>query len=259
MPDPALLSNYDRVRAGLAPEIAALMSKRATNIAAKDNDSEIKMNYVKKVPEGYIKKLMARDVAPRATAAEREALDRVERRRTFNLGARQVFKLADSNESWTLDHEEVRRFALNHDVAEQIIAAMDLDGDGKVQLHEWLQFMGRVWDENEEQANGILAAASYVMHTRAFLEAADLVFSKFDLNQDGELSWDEVQKFTRRPNAFGGGSDAELFLALVDTNYSASVDRGEWHTFLLDVWNKHGPDAATGFLDMLLMSFEMPE
>ena len=43
------------------------------------------------------------------------------------------------------------------------------------------------------------------------------------------------------------------------TQTTASASTAARHTFLLDVWNKHGPDAATGFLDMLLTSFEMPE
>ena len=108
-------------------------------------------------------------------------------------------------------------------------------------------------------APSMLRVLSLVPEGGAFLEEADTIFSKFDLNDDGQLSWAEVDKFTRRPDAFGGGSDADLFMALVDTNQSETVDRAEWHTFLLGIWNKHGPEAAKGFLAMLQMSFDIPE
>lgn len=254
------LSSVERMRIGLAPELVALQEKRTANIAAKDAESEIKLNYDYTLPEGYIKGALTRAAkAPRKTPEERERLAAVEARRAYNVEARQVFKLADQNESWALDIDEVRRFAMSEQMTERLVEVMDADQDGKVQLGEWLAFMGMVYDTNPEAAVNILGQAGYVMRTRAFLEEADTIFSKFDLNDDGQLSWAEVDKFTRRPDAFGGGSDADLFMALVDTNQSETVDRAEWHTFLLGIWNKHGPEAAKGFLAMLQMSFDIPE
>ena len=117
----------------------------------------------------------------------------------------------------------------------------------------------RVKRHNIRRDNPKLCPTGMRRQAHAFLEEADTTFSKFDLNDDGQLSWAEVDKFTRRPDAFGGGSDADLFMALVDTNQSETVYRAEWHTFLLGIWNKHGPEAAKGFLAMLQMSFDIPE
>ena len=105
------------------------------------------MNYCGKAPEGYIKKLMAREVAPAPNSGGEEwAPDLASSGGARSTSGPGRCSLSHSNESWTSTTREVRRrFALNHDVTEQIIAAMDLDGDGKVQLHEWAPvfFAGR--------------------------------------------------------------------------------------------------------------------
>ena len=73
--------------------------------------------------------------------------------------AREAFAKLDVNGDGTVTREELRGLAsvstdgLAADAAqieaklEEFIATFDADGDGKVQLNEWLEFFGRLFDE----------------------------------------------------------------------------------------------------------------
>jgi Ca2+-binding EF-hand superfamily protein len=247
------LSNYDRLRCGLAPELAALEAKRAANVEAKDAASEIKLNYDLKPPPGFQKRWVGEQRAKAAQAltaeqvAERERLDQ---RRSFVVEARRVFMLADVDKSLALDYAEVERFAMTANMTEAFIAHMDGNRDGRVQLAEWVDFLCFLWEQNATGAAAFLGKAEYVLRTREFLGRAEALFDLFDLDGNGKLDWQEVVRFTRRQGA-DGGSEAQQFFAFIDADRSGFIERAEWREFVLEMWNTHGPQLADSFVSML--------
>ena len=131
------------------------------------------MNYLMKAPSGYkIKSL------PQKSPEESERIAYVERRREFNFAARRVFALLDKDKSLSVDPAELMEIATSAE-AEDFVAMLDFDGDGKIQKTEWLEFMMRVWESNEDVAQNFLLGFEYLIATKI---EADAAFDLFDLN-----------------------------------------------------------------------------
>ena len=157
----------------ISPELLALQAKRDANIEKRNEASTVKMNYLMKAPSGYkIKSL------PQKSPEESERIAYVERRREFNFAARRVFALLDKDKSLSVDPAELMEIATSAE-AEDFVAMLDFDGDGKIQKTEWLEFMMRVWESNEDVAQNFLLGFEYLIATKI---EADAAFDLFDLN-----------------------------------------------------------------------------
>lgn len=231
---------------------AVLDEKRLIAIDAKNKASEIKLSFVVGIPPGYQHQLMKRradEEAQKPSPEEMARLERLSRRRVFNQSSRRVFKLLDANSSLSVEKEELVGIAAATE-AEEFMYLLDFDGDGKIQLAEWLAFMVGVWEQDEKIADAFLLQFEYYLATKV---EADTCFALFDLNSDGKLDWSEVQRFTQMPD--GKTDGAGQFLNIVDVDRSGTIEKDEWVGFCLNILETHGPEVVLGFLDFLRTCF----
>jgi len=227
-----------------------LAAKRAAAVAAKDAAAPVKLNYVDIVPPGFKTK-----APPPPPSSEEDArLARLDRRRAFRIDARRVFRLADADDSKSLEFHELARLVASHDVAAQAFERMDSDKDGVIVMEEWLDFMLNIWEHTEAGAEHVLERAEDMIRRRYYMRVGEMLFNKFDANSDGKLDHKEVARFMRRQD---GGSDAFRFMQFVDDNNSGAIDRQEWAHYLDYMWDMAGCDMAWELIFMLYERFHM--
>ncbi|BAJ26736.1 MULTISPECIES: EF-hand domain-containing protein [Kitasatospora] len=115
-----------------------------------------------------------------------------------------------------------------------VIAPMDQDGDGRVDLREMTDGFKRALGD----------AAQYA---RQIGPVADCFFDLVDLNGDGKIDLSEFRLMFDAVAAVPGGDSAEVFAAL-DLDGSGGLDRGEFHQAILEFFYGDDPDAAANHL-----------
>jgi Ca2+-binding EF-hand superfamily protein len=71
--------------------------------------------------------------------------------------ALQVFRMGDGNGDYQLDMNELTEIRQSADFAQAMINSIDIDKDGTVSKGEWLAYVKRLADQNEESAAAVLA------------------------------------------------------------------------------------------------------
>jgi Ca2+-binding EF-hand superfamily protein len=71
--------------------------------------------------------------------------------------ALQVFRMGDRNGDCQLDMNELTEIRQSADFAQAMINSIDIDKDGTVSKGEWLAYVKRLADQNEESAAAVLA------------------------------------------------------------------------------------------------------
>ncbi|WP_030772476.1 EF-hand domain-containing protein [Streptomyces sp. NRRL F-2664] len=115
-----------------------------------------------------------------------------------------------------------------------VIAPMDQDGDGKVDLREMTEGFKR-------------ALTDRALAPQQTGPATDLFFDLADLNADGVIDQAEFQQMFGRVADVPGEDCAAVFAAL-DRNGSGGLDRAEFHQALQEFFYGTDPDAPATHL-----------
>ncbi|AVH99335.1 MULTISPECIES: EF-hand domain-containing protein [Streptomyces] len=115
-----------------------------------------------------------------------------------------------------------------------VIAPMDQDGDGKVDLREMT-----------EGFNGVLTDPA--LYPQQIAPVTDCFFDLVDLNADGKIDQAEFQQMFDSVAGVPGEDCAEIFAAL-DRDGSGALDRAEFHQALAEFFYGNDPDAPANHL-----------
>ncbi|CAM5396636.1 EF-hand domain-containing protein OS=Streptomyces tendae OX=1932 GN=GUR47_35540 PE=4 SV=1 [Streptomyces tendae] len=115
-----------------------------------------------------------------------------------------------------------------------VIAPMDQDGDGRVDLREMTEGFRRVLTD----------AALY---PQQIAPVADCFFDLVDLNGDGKIDQAEFQLMFDSVAGVPGEDCAAVFAAL-DRDGSGALDRAEFHQALTEFFYGSNPDAPANHL-----------
>ncbi|MFC8721945.1 EF-hand domain-containing protein [Kitasatospora sp. NPDC057198] len=115
-----------------------------------------------------------------------------------------------------------------------VIAPMDQDGDGRVDLREMTEGFGR-------------ALADPALYGQQVGPVADCFFDLVDLDGNGRIDRSEFQLMFDAVAAVPGGDCAEVFAAL-DADGSGGLDRDEFHRALLEFFYGDDPNAPANHL-----------
>ncbi|MFD3329497.1 EF-hand domain-containing protein [Streptomyces sp. NPDC058701] len=115
-----------------------------------------------------------------------------------------------------------------------VIAPMDQDGDGKVDLREMTEGFKRVLTDP-------------ALYPEQIEPVTNCFFDLVDLNADGKIDQAEFQKMFDSVAAVPGEDCAEVFAAL-DRDGSGALDRAEFHQALSEFFYGNDPDAPANHL-----------
>jgi len=235
----------NRARAALE-EVAV---RRAHNVKAKDEVSAVKMSYIGNIPEGFQRHVMSqRPVPPVLSQEEKQNMLKVAQRRSFCQEARRVFAIADKDNSLALDVSEVRDMCSSEDMAEYMIQQFDGDGDGKLSLAEWLQWVSSQWERSPRAGTRILKIAEERLMKRAFEVEVAAVFQLADSDGSGCLEMPELLDLLH--DEMGETTSEEVMsLAMLDADGDGRISEEEWHEFMVYVYNEMSPEVAVMILD----------
>ena len=216
-----------------------LAAKRDANVIAKDARSAVQMAWEDKAPPYYQKVLAAKRRYPPLTPEQERAASR----REFSLEARRIFRLMDIDQSKALDNAELRHMTQSPEMADFLIHVWDMDGDGKVQMHEWIDFIMSVWATNEEGAGLILEEVERTLARRAFEACAEQLFDRADRDKSGTLDFFEVRALCEDEVGRLQRNSFEMFYEGMDKDGDFNIDKGEWMGFNSQVY-EHSPYMA---------------
>jgi len=252
MPDPAEYEKWleeNRKR----EEQERILAKREANVEAKLKAAPVQMNWYMKSPAFYHKELTAKyansppchrkDVASVYSEAQREQIDAASLRRDFMLEARRVFRLMDKDRSRGLEHAELKELTSSDMAAEYLIDLWDTDGDGKVQMHEWIGFMAPLYDDNPDGADFLLTNVKEALAKRAFETDVRLLFNMADRDGSGHLDFNEVMELCADEHGSVSFASFEMFYEGMDQNEDFMVDADEWASFMTRVYES-SPEMA---------------
>jgi len=227
--------------------LQVVAERRAVNVAAKDEGSAVKMNYVAKVPHVFQRSLMAQRAEeakrPVPTEEEKRKLQRAVDRRAFSLKARAVFGYADKDSSLALDLAEVRNLSSSDDMAEYVIERFDGDGDGKVSLAEWLTWIVAQWEAKPEGADRVLEVAGARLLRRAFESEAHRIFRLADGDGSGYLDYEEIMGLMLDEMGQARFEEFSMFWE-VDVDGDGRISEEEWMKFMMAAYEGLGPHAG---------------
>ncbi|MED7931313.1 EF-hand domain-containing protein [Nonomuraea sp. LP-02] len=116
----------------------------------------------------------------------------------------------------------------------QVIAPMDQDGDGKIDLREMTEGFRR-------------ALTDPGLYPQQIQLVADCYFDLIDLDGDDRIDQEEFQQIFGLAGNISFEHCAEVFTAL-DLNGSGTLDRAEFHQALAEYFYGNDPDAPANHL-----------
>lgn len=245
MPDPAEYQKWleeNRKR----EEQERILAKREANVEAKLKAAPVQMQWHMKSPAFYHKELTAKyansppchrkDAASVYTEAQRERMGEADLRRDFMLEARRVFRLMDKDRSRGLSHAELKELTSSEAAAEYLIDLWDVDGDGQVQMHEWVGFLAPLYDENPDGAQFLLEGVKEALARRAFETEVKLLFQVADRDGSGQLDFNEVMELCADEHGSVSFSSLEMFYEGMDQNEDFQIGLDEWSGFMNRVY-----------------------
>ncbi|CAM5675245.1 calcium sensor EFh [Streptomyces avidinii] len=167
----------------------------------------------------------------------------------------QWFKGADVDSDGFITHRDVRmmseRYIAARDTAPDsatarllnegmdgfwtnVIAPMDQDGDGKVDLREMTEGFKRVLTDP-------------ALYPEQIEPVTNCFFDLVDLNADGKIDQAEFQQMFHAVAGVPGDDGAAVFAAL-DRDGSGALDRAEFHQALVEFFYGDDPDAPANHL-----------
>lgn len=130
----------------------------------------------------------------------------------------QEFDSIDTNQSGDLDLKELRAFMeknyLQPEYADVAIKIYDEDGNGRISFDEFVKYtralaelkddpsifhklLFKALDKNHSgylEANELMQFINYFSETKVNLDDVDAIIEQLDTNDDGKLSYEEVEK-----------------------------------------------------------------
>lgn len=201
-----------------------LDAKRASNVESKLAGAPVQMKWHMKSPAYFHKELTAKYAGvPTYTEEQQDALGQAAIRREFVLEARRVYRLMDKDKSRGLEHEELRDLTGSPMAAEYLLELWDADGDGKVQMHEWMNFVTPLYDENPDGAEFLLDNVKVSLARRAFETDTRRIFELADLDGSGHLDFHEVMELCSDEHGGVSFASFEIFYEGMDQNKDFEV------------------------------------
>jgi Ca2+-binding EF-hand superfamily protein len=139
-----------------------------------------------------------------------------------------IFEYYDDDDSGELDVEELLKFVHSLGLnagpqeAQALMDALDSDGNGTIDLEEFIAWMA--------------ATESAAQKEETLSEAADRMFSLFDLDGDGELTLDE---FSDKMHDFGlklSEDEISMMMRELDSDSTGTIDAADF----LSLFERHG-------------------
>jgi len=115
-----------------------------------------------------------------------------------------------------------------------VIAPMDQDGDGKVDVREMTEGFKRVLTDR-------------ALYPQQIEPVSNCFFDLVDLNGDGEIDQAEFQQMFDSVAAVPGDHCAAVFAAL-DLDHSGGLDRDEFHQALEEFFYGNDPEAPANHI-----------
>jgi len=148
--------------------------------------------------------------------------------------AERIFKLADKDGSGFIDMKELANVRNSEEFAKTMMDAQDLNGDGKLNLQEWLTYIKGIFDKKESSCSALLKLyeKNIEQNNWSLKAEAERIFKLADKDGSGFIDMRELAN-VRNSEEF-----AKTMMDAQDLNGDGKLNLQEWLAYIKGIYDK---------------------